>query len=135
MYVTHDQEEALTLSDRIAVFNHGNIEQVGTSEEIYNHPASEFVATFIGQINTFSSSMVGVSEQKVMIRPENVTISKLSGRHQGVITNIDFTGFYTVIHIDFGDTIFKVIEMKQGHHYHVSDKVYIDYNEDDLLWY
>ena len=51
IYVTHDQEEALTLSDRIAVFNKGVIEQIGTPNEIYNHSATEFVCNFIGDIN------------------------------------------------------------------------------------
>ena len=51
IYVTHDQEEALTLSDRIAVFNKGYIEQIGTPNEVYNHSATEFVCNFIGDIN------------------------------------------------------------------------------------
>ena len=51
VYVTHDQEEALTLSDRIAVFNNGEIEQIGRPDEIYNHSSREFVCNFIGDIN------------------------------------------------------------------------------------
>lgn len=51
IYVTHDQVEALSMSDRIAVFNHGECQQVGTPKEIYNHPANDFVATFIGETN------------------------------------------------------------------------------------
>ncbi|XMB72018.1 ABC transporter ATP-binding protein [Mycoplasmatota bacterium WC30] len=51
IYVTHDQEEALTLSDRIAVFDNGNLQQVGTPDEIYNNPKTEFVANFIGDVN------------------------------------------------------------------------------------
>lgn len=51
IYVTHDQVEALSMSDRIAVFNHGKCQQVGTPKEIYNHPANDFVATFIGETN------------------------------------------------------------------------------------
>lgn len=58
IYVTHDQEEALTLSDRIAVFNNGCIEQVGTPREIYYHPNSEFVTTFIGDTNQLSEAMI-----------------------------------------------------------------------------
>ncbi len=54
LYVTHDQEEALTMSDRIAVFNHGRIEQVGTPEEVYERPATRFVASFIGETNFFA---------------------------------------------------------------------------------
>ncbi len=58
VYVTHDQEEALALSDRIAIFNRGRIEQVGTSEELYEKPATEFVAGFIGEANSFSGKVV-----------------------------------------------------------------------------
>ena len=54
LYVTHDQEEALTMSDRIAVFNQGRIEQVGTPEEIYERPATRFVASFVGETNFFA---------------------------------------------------------------------------------
>jgi putative spermidine/putrescine transport system ATP-binding protein len=54
LYVTHDQEEALTMSDRIAVFNRGRIEQIGTPEELYDRPATRFVASFIGDTNFLS---------------------------------------------------------------------------------
>ena len=57
IYVTHDQEEALTLSDRIAVFNKGYVEQTGTPDEIYNHSQTEFVANFIGDINRLEPPM------------------------------------------------------------------------------
>jgi spermidine/putrescine transport system ATP-binding protein len=57
LYVTHDQEEALTLSDRIAVMNRGRILQEGTPEEIYEHPRSRFVADFIGQTNFFAGTV------------------------------------------------------------------------------
>lgn len=59
VFVTHDQEEALTLSDRIAVFNEGRIEQVGTPEELYEHPATLFVARFIGESNAVAGEVVG----------------------------------------------------------------------------
>ncbi|MBV9953048.1 MAG: ABC transporter ATP-binding protein [Acidimicrobiia bacterium] len=58
IFVTHDQEEALTMSDRIAVMNVGNVEQIGTPREIYDHPASVFVAGFIGQANLWSARVV-----------------------------------------------------------------------------
>ena len=66
IYVTHDQEEALTLSDRIAVFNKGYIEQIGTPNEIYNHSKTEFVCNFIGDINRLEETICG--EMKL---PEN----------------------------------------------------------------
>ncbi len=73
IYVTHDQEEALTLSDRIAVFNNGYIEQIGTPRDIYYHPSSEFVTTFIGDTNKLSKEMI------IAINEENPTANlKLS---------------------------------------------------------
>ncbi|QXC61807.1 ABC transporter ATP-binding protein [Aquihabitans sp. G128] len=59
IFVTHDQEEALTMSDRIAVMNVGHVEQIGTPREIYDHPASVFVAGFIGQANLWTAKVVG----------------------------------------------------------------------------
>jgi spermidine/putrescine transport system ATP-binding protein len=58
IYVTHDQEEALTMSDRIAVFNKGTLEQLGTPKEIYDHPSTAFVADFIGAANLFEGTLV-----------------------------------------------------------------------------
>ena len=77
LYVTHDQEEALTLSDRIAVFNNGFIEQVGTPQEIYNQSATEFVCDFIGDINKLTEEtmkeLTGKEEEKVgYIRLERI---------------------------------------------------------------
>ncbi len=63
IYVTHDQEEALTMSDRIAVMNEGRVEQIGTPEEIYHSPASVFVANFIGVANLLPATVIGVMDQ------------------------------------------------------------------------
>ncbi len=67
LFVTHDQEEALTLSDRIAVFNGGQIAQVGRPDELYREPATRFVADFIGETNLLSGPIIGVSEQSLKI--------------------------------------------------------------------
>lgn len=78
IFVTHDQEEALTLSDRVAVFNNGRIEQLGTPEQLYDQPASEFVARFVGTSNIFNpaeaAELLGVS-QKVSVRPEKLRVT------------------------------------------------------------
>ncbi|MCS6774728.1 MAG: ABC transporter ATP-binding protein [Anaerolineae bacterium] len=68
IYVTHDQEEALSLSDRVVVMSQGRIEQVGTPTEIYNNPASEFVARFIGHINLLPVHLVSVSADHLSVR-------------------------------------------------------------------
>jgi putative spermidine/putrescine transport system ATP-binding protein len=75
VYVTHDQEEALSMSDRLAVFNHGKIEQVGPPEEIYEHPATAFVAGFVGVSNLVTGTMaqrISGSAQAFSVRPENI---------------------------------------------------------------
>ena len=81
VFVTHDQEEALTMSDRIAVFNRGRIEQVGTPAEVYEHPATPFVAGFVGTSNL----LTGESAEKVVgspgtysIRPEKIRLTEES---------------------------------------------------------
>ncbi len=75
IFVTHDQEEALTMSDRIAVFNQGNIEQLGTPREIYENPKSLFVSEFVGQTNKIT-----IDGKEVNIRPEFITVSKSTRR-------------------------------------------------------
>lgn len=71
IYVTHDQEEALTMSDRIAVMNRGNLEQVGTPEEIYNHPETKFVADFIGESNIIEGYIEEMSEDSIEVTMES----------------------------------------------------------------
>lgn len=68
IFVTHDQEEALALSDRIVVLNHGFVEQIGTPLEIYNQPASEFVHTFIGKTNRMEGEIIGIDADGITVR-------------------------------------------------------------------
>jgi putative spermidine/putrescine transport system ATP-binding protein len=78
IYVTHDQEEALTMSDRLAVFNHGRIEQLGPPAEVYEHPATRFVAGFVGTSNLLEGdaarAIVG-REGTFTVRPEKISIA------------------------------------------------------------
>ena len=67
LYVTHDQEEALTMSDRIAVFNKGRIEQVGTPEELYERPGTRFVADFLGETNFFPGVVIGSEGERCQV--------------------------------------------------------------------
>lgn len=79
IFVTHDQEEALTMSDRIAVFNNGKIVQLGTPREIYDHPNTKFVSEFVGQTNKVSAQMAGtlnLGSTEFNIRPEDIYIDK-----------------------------------------------------------
>ena len=71
IYVTHDQEEALTMSDRIAVMNRGRLEQVGTPEEVYNHPETKFVADFIGESNIIEGYIENMTDDSIEVTMES----------------------------------------------------------------
>ena len=80
IYVTHDQGEALSMSDRIAVFNGGRIEQIGTARDLYERPASAFVASFVGTTNLFSDDVAErlIGKRGVFtLRPEHVRVQRL----------------------------------------------------------
>jgi spermidine/putrescine transport system ATP-binding protein len=78
IYVTHDQEEAMTMSDRIAVMNEGRVQQVGTPEDIYNYPANHFVADFIGDTNFLEGKVTSLHEDRTVLRVgrEEVTAAR-----------------------------------------------------------
>jgi putative spermidine/putrescine transport system ATP-binding protein len=105
VYVTHDQEEALTMSDRLAVFADGQIEQVGPPADVYEHPANEFVAGFVGV-----SNIVERDGQRFTIRPEKVRIlegsESANGLHveEGRITDVSYVVMVTryVVELDRG---------------------------------
>ncbi len=84
IYVTHDQEEALSLSDRVVVMNDGHIEQVGTPFEIYNFPATQFVAHFVGTLNTLAAKVQDVEGGCLLVDGQEVKTShSLTGLHVG----------------------------------------------------
>jgi putative spermidine/putrescine transport system ATP-binding protein len=105
IFVTHDQEEALTMSDRIAVFNEGQVEQIGTPAEMYEHPQTPFVASFVGVSNLIQGDLaqkITGSPERFSIRPEKIHLSpatymaedgsySVSGRVRDVI----YLGLYT----------------------------------------
>jgi putative spermidine/putrescine transport system ATP-binding protein len=101
VYVTHDQEEALTMSDRLAVFNEGRIEQIGGPAEVYEHPASEFIAGFVGVSNVLERG-----GRRFTIRPEKVRIMEgdysPNGLHTepGVVRDVAYAGMVTRYLVD-----------------------------------
>ena len=117
VYVTHDQEEALTMSDRIAVFNHGRIEQVGTPVEVYEHPASEFVAGFVGVSNVLERG-----GRRFTVRPEKITMLEPDARPEGfdtepgVVEEVVYVGAVTryVVRLDAGGTLTVVSQNTEG---------------------
>ena len=122
IFITHDQEEALELGDRIAVLNVGHVEQIGTPDEVYNHPATEYVATFLGAANILSGTLRGNNFEfgstsiptivdpnrfrdgqsvKLVFRPEDVALSHSGdlpiGYHclaKGLVEEVSFAGSY-----------------------------------------
>jgi putative spermidine/putrescine transport system ATP-binding protein len=112
VYVTHDQEEALAMSDRIAVFNLGRIEQVGTAAEVYEHPATEFVAGFVGV-----SNILDRRGRRYTIRPEKIHILDETSRpgagltvEAGRIHEAIYLGSVTryIVDLDSGETLVVV---------------------------
>ncbi len=123
IYVTHDQEEALTMSDHIVVMNQGYIQQEGSPEKIYNEPENAFVADFIGDSNIIRSTMIrdelveilgakfacvdkGFGENKpvdVVIRPEDVElVSPSEGNLEGIVTGLTFKGVHYEMDVEAG---------------------------------
>ena len=122
IYVTHDQEEALTMSDAVVVMDKGRIQQIGTPEDIYNEPKNAFVADFIGESNILNGTMVRDNVVKmygkefpcvdggfapnepvdVVIRPEDIDIVPVEqGQLVGTVTNVTFKGMQYDIIVDF----------------------------------
>jgi putrescine transport system ATP-binding protein len=87
--VTHDQEEAMTLSTRIAVMNQGRFLQIGDPKEIYEYPNSRFVADFIGTINTFEGAVTAVNDEEVSIRCDDVGVTVQALRSDDVVVGQD----------------------------------------------
>ncbi|TRY26986.1 ABC transporter ATP-binding protein [Brevibacillus sp. LEMMJ03] len=109
VYVTHDQEEAMAMSDRIAVMNKGRIEQIATPAEIYNHPRTLFVATFIGENNIFRSgdASIAVRPEKIRLYPLEVEPDK--HRMTGRIIDMVFLGNLRKLYIRLYDEDMTVL--------------------------
>jgi ABC-type Fe3+/spermidine/putrescine transport system ATPase subunit len=124
LYVTHDQEEALTMSDRVAVMRHGRIAQIGSPEQLYEEPADEFVASFIGEMNfvspefCFASAPADGPPMVAAVRPERVLIAarpESSGDRRwmaGVVEESVYCGEARRFKVRVGDTI--VVSKRQA---------------------
>jgi putative spermidine/putrescine transport system ATP-binding protein len=146
IFVTHDQEEALTLSDRIAVFNKGKIEQLGTPAEIYERPASPFVAAFVGTSNVFdealSQALLGrggihaVRPEKISIAREGTTLTT-DRTALGTLTEIIYVGSSTrlIVDLDAG-TRLAVLEQNDAQRVRLDDRgsrVTVGWHERDTV--
>ena len=120
IFVTHDQEEALTMSDRIAVFNEGKIEQVGAPSEVYERPATPFVAGFVGTSNLVSGEVakrITGSEQMFSVRPEKIHLGSAEDKPEkdmltidGVVRDVVYLGLFTryLVEIEGGSDLVVV---------------------------
>ena len=122
IYVTHDQEEALTMSDKIVVMNEGKVQQIGLPEDIYNEPVNAFVADFIGESNIFNGIMTGKMKARfaggefvcvddveegtqitAVVRPEDVIITEPGkGQIDGTVSSVIFKGMHYEITVESG---------------------------------
>ncbi len=155
IFVTHDQSEALTMSDRIAVFAHGRCMQVGTPEEIYSQPGNSFVARFIGDTNLFAApcheGKASVSETLVLrvdselqgefisIRPQDIDMAKTAGGHEntfaGKVEDIQFNGISVEYTINVQGIHFQVTTLNttvSRHTIRSSDSVYLTFPRENI---
>lgn len=142
IYVTHDQEEALSLSDRVVVMNEGRMAQIGTPFEIYNFPKTTFVASFVGTLNTLTATVVDAAQGhlqvqgcdiygdeaitnarngetvKLALRPEQLRLSATGTAENtlpGRVESISFLGAIVRININVGDTLLALDEFNHPH--------------------
>jgi iron(III) transport system ATP-binding protein len=159
IYVTHDQDEAMSLSDRIVVMNGGRVEQVGTPEEVYAHPASLFVADFVGQVNAFQGRVVArtasqvvveildhrisvasknclANDVLVLIRPEAVRVIGISDstKRAGVVEEVEYRGDRVEYRIRAGGFLVVAVEasLQPGRRVAVGDRVGLELIEQGI---
>jgi len=161
IYVTHSQDEALSMSDRIVVLKDGKIEQVGSPVEVYENPKSLYVADFLGEANIFKGKVVEVLDSKckvliqnnlefsvfnknyqigdylsIIVRPENMKISKTSRKMnclEGRILEEIYTGSVTLILVEVMKWQIKVIISGNDKLYKVGDLVYLYFTIEDSI--
>ncbi|HCW03205.1 MAG TPA: spermidine/putrescine ABC transporter ATP-binding protein [Clostridium sp.] len=150
VFVTHDQEEALTMSDTIVVMNKGRIQQIGTPEDIYNEPKNEFVARFIGESNIFDGIMhedyrvsfegrefqcvdKGFDKDEkidVIIRPEDIKLEEYGqGMLNGTVTSVIFKGVHYEIEVEANNKKWLIHNTK---HVKVSEKIGMNIYPEDI---
>jgi len=148
IYVTHDQSEAMTMSDRIVVMNAGVVQQVGKPYDVYTHPANKMVADFIGLVNFLPAE---VKEDRIFVkgtqvsfpntaglpqgdavlgvRPENITLSKTGGMLQGQVKHRFYMGDAVDYRIQVGQQVLRVITHGSSYHQWADgETIYLDLN-------
>ena len=160
IYVTHDQDEALSMSDRIVVIRNGNIEQIGTPEDVYEKPNSLYVADFLGEANVFKGYISKIDKDKaivktpvvdllinndnytlndklsVVIRPENIKLTKTERKNnclQGVITNLVYDGYITKVFVKVDNNTYELIIKGNEKEFKEKETVYIYWTIEDTI--
>ncbi|WP_299482635.1 ATP-binding cassette domain-containing protein [uncultured Roseibium sp.] len=128
IYVTHDQVEAMTMADRIVVLNGGYIEQVGSPMELYNHPATEFVAGFIGspKMNFVKGRFADrVGATTLGVRPEHFVVGKADDSWEGIVTLVERLGHDTILYVKVPDAGVLTVSLNGQHDQNVGDTIYL----------
>ncbi|MBK6864505.1 MAG: ABC transporter ATP-binding protein [Ideonella sp.] len=110
LFITHDQHEALSMSDRIGVFNQGRLEQVGTPQAVYNAPATRFVAQFVGAANVLDGDAARrlTGHASAMLRPERIRLGAADGaRASGTLREVQYFGAFTRVKVDAGGVLLQ----------------------------
>ena len=154
IYVTHDQSEAMAISDKIIIMDKGEVAQMGTPQEIYYHPVNEFVADFIGEANFLRGKVVKDKEVEIegntlklndlggkkkddectiVLRPEDATLADDGQLPCDVILSC-FMGSYQNYHVMVGDTLVKITDFnpKNKKTYQVGDKAFVKFDVDSV---
>ena len=154
IYVTHDQSEAMAISDKIIIMDQGVVAQMGTPQEIYYHPVNEFVADFIGEANFLKGKVVAENEVEIeghkvklgdlgnrkvnddctlVLRPEAAIVAD-DGQLPCVVTLSCFMGSYQNYHVKVGDTLVKITDFnpKNKKVYEVGDKAFVKFDAESV---
>jgi ABC-type Fe3+/spermidine/putrescine transport system ATPase subunit len=128
LFVTHDQEEALALSDQIAVMHAGVIEQIGTPQEIYRNPRTRFVAGFLGMMNWFRPT---TSRDEIGLRPESLQVSTTPTQTRATVIRLTYLGsfLHVELHLDSGESV--TAQAPSESRFEAGQKVFIDWNARD----
>ena len=160
IYVTHAQDEALSMSDRIAIMNQGVIEQLGTPQEVYSHPKSVFVADFIGEANILDAEVINIKDNiltlsfmnnkeisiktnkefnkndlvKIIIRPEDVfpQIKEVKNSIHGKIIDSTYSGYNTKLYINIDDQYTLKSTISDINDFKDGQDVYITFDKEDI---
>lgn len=158
IYVTHDQSEAMSISDQIIIMNKGKIAQMGTPREIYYQPKNEFVADFIGEVNFLTGNVMSIDSKaihvdvggvditaesfekvskgdscKIVLRPESITLAD-KGVLPCTVTLSTFMGSYQYYQVDINGMMIKITEYNPKNHklYEAGDKAYLNFESHNL---